>query len=224
VGNIFRYFRHQHKLLKIVVFIFIVADIFFGYSLWRFLKNKPVVTEEIESAISQETDNIFINDVSGVQTAIKTDPLSGNISQSEHYAIKSVSFLGSEIDMLGETKDTPLNITNVKGEVFVSKDGTKTKLLISWNTDKLAVSSVVYSRGDETLQDTLGEEGPGLYHTLVLNFEPSTRYSYYITAMDRWGNKAKSEKFVLLTPSKSQSILDIINNEFDKIFIWAIKK
>ena len=124
------------------------------------------------------------------------------------------------MDMSGDVKNMPLQITDVKGETLVSKDGKQTRLLFSWKTNKLATSSVSYAKNDGPDKTTLTEAGPGFSHALILNFEPSTRYTYSITASDSWGNTVSSEKFSAFTSTKSDNVIDLITAQFKQMFSW----
>lgn len=177
-------------------------------------------TSQVEISIPETKDNVFINDVSGVQVVGNQKNFPSSVSQSENYALREITFGGYEIDMSGEAKNIPLQITDVKGETMVSKDGKNTSLLFSWKTNKLATSEVTYAKNDGPIKNTLSEQGPGLSHALILNFEPATRYTYYITAKDHWGNTATSEKFSAYTSIKSDNVVDLIAQQFKQIFSW----
>jgi hypothetical protein len=177
-------------------------------------------TPQVEISVPESQDNVFINDVSGVQPASEQATLPSSVSQSEHYALREITFGGVEVDMSGEAKNIPLTISDVKGETMISKDGKNTNLLFSWKTNKLATSEVTYAKNDGPIKNTLSEQGPGLSHALILNFEPATRYTYFITAKDHWGNVATSEKFSAYTSIKSDNVVDLIAQQFKQIFSW----
>jgi hypothetical protein len=178
-------------------------------------------TKQVELSIPESAQNVFINDVSGVQPVGDQINFPSSVPQSENYAVREITFGGYEVDMSSEAKNIPLNISNIKSEKMVSKDGKSTSLLFSWKTNKLATSEVTYAKNDGLTKNTLSEQGPGLSHALILNFEPATRYTYSITAKDRWGNTTTSEKFSAYTSIKSNNIVDIMAQQFKQIFSWV---
>jgi hypothetical protein len=193
-----------------------------GYYIYKNLSgiSSKNTTTQVEMSIPESAQNVFINDVSGVQPIGDQGNFPNSVSQSEHYGVREITFGGYEVDMSGEAKNIPLKILNVKGETMVSKDGKNTSLLFSWKTNKLATSEVTYAKNDGPIKNTLSEQGPGLSHALILNFEPATRYTYFIVAKDRWGNTTTSEKFSAYTAVKSGNIVDLIASQFKQIFSW----
>jgi hypothetical protein len=208
----------------ILVLSFLVVGV--GYYVVRFVGNSDTKNsiQNVEISIPEEAGDVFVNDISGVQPIDEKTIIPQNISQSENYSIREITFGGYEIDMSGEAKNTPLVISDVKSETMVSKDGKQTRLLFSWKTSKLATSEVTYAKNDGPIKSTLSEQGPGLYHALILNFEPSTRYTYFITASDHWGNAATSDKFSAYTSTKSDNVVDMITEQFKQMFSWIKMK
>ena len=191
--------------------------------LWIILIKPKDTPKNVEIPALENSKESFVNDVSGVQEieqSAETEVPVG-FSQSENFMMKEVTFGGYEVDMSGEAKNTPLVISDVKGETVISKDGKQTKLLFTWKTSKLATSVVTYAKNDGPIKNTLEEKGPGLSHALVLNFEPSTRYTYSISATDRWGNVSDSDKFTTFTSTKSDNVIDVIIEQFKQMFSWA---
>ena len=215
-----RFFRLGAVIL--VLLLLLVLGAYFIYQ-----NNTPKTPEkiapELDVPVEENNKEVFINDQSGVQEAIQKTDFPDYISQSEHYASREITFGGYEVDMSGESKNSPLIISDVRGETVISKDGKSTKFLFSWKTNKAATSEVTYAKNDGPTKNTLSEPGPGLVHALILNFEPATRYVYYITAKDRWGNSATSDKFSAYTAIKSDNIIDLIAQQFKQIFSWVIK-
>lgn len=187
-----------------------------GYYAYKKMQKKPA--ENVEIPVPEKEKEVFVNDVIGVQEDKKI--FSDYIIHSENYALREITFGGYEVDMSGETKNSPLEISDIKGETVISKDGKSTKFLFSWKTNKLATSNVTYAKNDGPIKNTLTEPGPGFSHAIILNFEPSTRYTYYVEAEDRWGNKASSDKFSAFTSTKSDNIVDLIASQFKQIFSW----
>jgi hypothetical protein len=207
----------------LVILLLVVAGIFYWYIFLRSPSAVETAVQQAAVSVPESSKSTFVNDVSGVQTITseQTKPSVGE-SKSENYTIKEITFGGYEVDMSGEAKSTPLLISNVKGETVVSTDGKQTRLLFSWKTNKLATSTVTYARNDGPIKNTLNEPGPGFSHALILNFEPATRYTYSITAKDRWGNTASSDKFTTFTSTKSNNVVDLIIQQFRQMFSWLV--
>lgn len=213
-------FAKLFKVGGVVMILLILA----GGTAYYFLKIRKDAAQpapvETQLPIPEDKDNAFVNDVSGVQDVDPEPVIPASISQSENYAIREMTFGGYEIDTSGEVKNTPLTISDIKGETLVSKDGKQTKLLFSWKTNKLATSDVTYAKNDGPVKVTLSEAGPGFSHALILSFEPATRYTYSIMARDSWGNTVSSEKFSAFTSTKSDNVIDLITAQFKQMFSW----
>lgn len=207
--------------IVLVLLLLIGGSVYYGL---KFIKKPKAETpnRQKEISIPKNAENVFVNDVSGVQEAAEnsTEILS-SASQSENYMIREITFGGYEVDMSGEVKNTPLEILNAKGETAVSRDGKEVKLVFSWKTNKLAVSRFTYAKNDGPAKNTLSEQGPGLSHALIVKLEPSSRYTYFVTAKDRWGNAATSEKFSIFTSTKNDNVIDLISQQFRQIFSWT---
>ena len=208
----------------VLVLLLLLAGI--GYYVYITLKKTAIksTNSQVQISIPDSTADMFINDVSGVQEINNQKNIPSDVSQSEHYAFREITFGGYEVDMSGESKNVPLKVSDVRGETVLSKDGKSTRLLFSWKTNKLSTSEVTYAKNDGPIKNTLSEQGPGLSHALILNFEPATRYTYYITAKDHWGNTVTSEKFSAFTSIKNDNIIDLIAQQFKQIFGWVKMK
>ena len=56
---------------------------------------------------------------------------------------------------------------------------------------------------------------------VVTEFLPSTVYKFWVSCEDRSGNDVRTEDFVLFTPEKEKSIIDIILENFEGTFGWV---
>ena len=86
---------------------------------------------------------------------------------------------------------------------------------------------VIFTRGCKTKNEkelrTLPEEtGMLMKHVqVVTEFSPATAYRFYVRCKDRNENSAQSEDFVLFTPQREKSIVDIIMENFQGTFGWV---
>jgi hypothetical protein len=115
------------------------------------------------------------------------------------------------------------NVTN-ESTLYPTSDA-KIQTIVNWNTDELSTCQFFYR---QSLADTgdasslLPEITSDVSHVqVVLEFLPSTVYKFWIECRDQTGNKARSEDFVLFTPDKEKSILDIIMENFSGTFGWV---
>lgn len=102
---------------------------------------------------------------------------------------------------------------------------TKIQTLVSWVTDEPALCRLFYREG---LVATT--EGTGLakeidfttdHVQVVSEFLPATVYKFWVVCEDATGNSVRSEDFVLFTPQKEKSIIDIILENFEGTFGWV---
>lgn len=124
-------------------------------------------------------------------------------------------------------KDTsPPIISKVTNEstLYPTADA-KVQTIISWNTDEPAYCTMHYREGLNPSVEAINrdeEKEPRTNHVeVVVEFQPSTVYQFWMTCRDPSRNNAESEKFVLFTPNKEKSIIDIILENFEGAFGWV---
>jgi hypothetical protein len=214
------------RLLLVLLVIGSAVGIFFWQRNRNSAQNKP--QPDVATQIPADAGNTFANDVSGVSPAIDSSTAEGDLAakaflKSEQYQISEISFGGSSELLLSETASLPLQVNSVRSEMLSSKDGSQSNLLIRWKTNKMASSDVSYDSGGAPKK--LSEGGFGYSHALVLaDLEQSQRYTFVISAVDRWGNESHSENFSVYTGKKQASVIDLITAQFKDIFSWAVKK
>jgi hypothetical protein len=117
-------------------------------------------------------------------------------------------------------------ISKVSNEstLYPSADA-KVQTLVSWATDEPAFCQFFFREGLNPLIEPFGsgeEKEPRTNHVqVVIEFQPSTVYQFWVECRDRANNKTKSENFVLFTPNKEKSIIDIIMENFSGTFGWV---
>jgi hypothetical protein len=122
--------------------------------------------------------------------------------------------------------EEPPLITRVNNEstLFPGAE-TRIQTIVSWGTDEPSFCSMHYNEG------LAGAEGatmmpantePTIDHVrVVTEFRQATVYKFWVTCEDRTGNATRSEDFVLFTPEKEKSIIDIILENFEGTFGWV---
>jgi hypothetical protein len=133
----------------------------------------------------------------------------------------------------------PPTITNVKSDttVFPGKDA-QIQTIISWTTDKDSNSVLAYRPGvekdpllDEQLKNkelttiknwkVVKKDDLTKSHLFVLtDLNPASVYQFKVLSRDKHDNVSISANFSLLTPTKQQSVLDLIIKNFEETFGW----
>ncbi len=145
-------------------------------------------------------------------------------AKSQNYRIKQIRF-GGNILLADKNKDLPLEISDVNSETITSRENGEPEFLITWKTNKEAISEIVYAKNDGSDVKRINEEGYGFEHSVLLdNIDFSTIYVFRIKSKDRWGNSVATEYFSAYTGEKSASIFDLIANAIEDVFGWAMKK
>lgn len=216
--------RIKFILLIVAIILFLIAAyVIFQKFIRERIKGPEIPEKTVKVSIPDDKEYVFANDTSGIESA-ENDNSSGYAGESENYKIREISVGGGLVVLAAETETLPIEVYDVKTETLFSRDQKETKLLVSWKTNKPARSDVKYAKsgGDKK---TLKENSYGFSHALVLNdLEQSARYSFNVEAVDRGGNKAVSNEFVVFTGTKVESVFEMISSEIDAMFGWALKK
>jgi hypothetical protein len=151
-------------------------------------------------------------------------PLFGSANyQSENFRVGDIAIGGEAEFLLTEDTPEPLEISAIRGEAFVEKNKQEVKLVLSWKTNKLAKSQVVYSKGVGQAQKNADEEDYSLNHSLIIpGLDQASTYIYMITSQDRFGNSISSDSYAVYTGSRTVSLFDLIASAVGDIFGWAI--
>ena len=176
--------------------------------------------------------------VSGIVKGVNTNTddqaaeKAGILLASENFKASQVS-VGGTIAVASTEDNLPLEISNIKSESFITdKSGNaqgvsaeEVKMVISWTTNKLALSQIGYSKNNGQDPKTIKEDSFGFYHSVILaGIDPRTSYVFQVKGRDHWGNETDSDFFGIFTTSKPVSVFDLISKQINEIFGWAIKK
>ncbi|HEX7586355.1 MAG TPA: fibronectin type III domain-containing protein [Patescibacteria group bacterium] len=147
----------------------------------------------------------------------------GAMLASENFKIKEIKF-GGAIAMASAQENPNFEISDVRSEVMKTKGKEEDRLLISWKTNRLALSTIEYSAMSGNNPKKLNEDSYGFNHSILLaNLEPGTAYAYSIKGKDRWANEVSSDRYAAYTGSKIVSVFDLIVNAVKDVFGWAVK-
>lgn len=138
----------------------------------------------------------------------------GSIYESEQYSFTTIS------------NDSPPVVSNIQNKtIFTDETQNETQTIISWKSDRPAVSYIEYKQG--VIKDDPFEfmTEPETDHTtqhiqIIDGLKPNTVYQFQIISTDQEKKQATSEPFVILTPKKDVSVFDIIINNFEANFGW----
>ena len=170
-------------------------------------------------------ENSLVGEVEAAATINNTASNNGVTLASENYKIDDID-IGGGVMILANQDNAPLSIENIHSESFLTgKQGNEVNLVVSWSTNKEAMSEIDYSKNGGASPKTAREDSYGFSHSVVLSgLEPGASYVYQIKCTDRWGNQVSSDNFGIYTASQPVSVFDLISNAVGQIFGWAIKK
>ncbi len=123
----------------------------------------------------------------------------------------------------------PPLITKVKNEsTLFPGEEVKIQTIFAWETDEPSTCTVFYTQGLIKSADGEGdsflppETNPVTMHTqVIVGFASATVYKFWVVCEDPTGNESQSEDFVLITPVKEKSIIDLILENFEGTFGWV---
>lgn len=157
---------------------------------------------------------------------IETIPLFGDANyQSENFRVGDIAIGGEAEFLLVEDSPEPIAISAIRGEAFTEKNKQEVKLVLSWKTNKLAQSTISYSKGFDQAKKTVDEDEYSLNHSVIIpGLDQASTYVYVIASTDRFGNETTSDSYAIYTGAKTLSLFDLIAGAIGEVFGWAIKK
>jgi hypothetical protein len=181
------------------------------------INQTPMEIEKIETLDVAEQD--------GKVLGTQTDNIGRVLLASENYAIKEIKF-GGDVSLLASSYENfPLKLTDVRSQIVTTKGKDEFQLLVYWKTNKLAISSIAYSKMGADTPRKISEDDFGFSHSVIIpKLDPATAYTYVITAKDKWGNTITSDRYSAYTGAKNVSVFDLIVNAAEDTFGWAMKK
>ena len=149
------------------------------------------------------------------------------VTATNHTGDEAVSKPLSFVTMRDVVPPTISKVTN-ESTLFPSED-TKIQTILSWVTDEPSTCQVFYIQG---LVKSGGDGGDALppetgavtSHTqVIVGLAPAMVYKFWMRCDDPSHNGAQSEDYVLITPIKEKSIIDLILQNFQGTFGWVNK-
>lgn len=144
--------------------------------------------------------------------------------RSENFKVGEIVLLGEAQFLQMDEGIAPLSIDGIRGEAFTEKNKQEVKLVITWNTNKLATASVSYAKGIGQTPKIVETDDLAYDHSIILTgLDPASTYLYTIQATDRFGNVVTSEPYAVFTGARSVSLFDLIAGAIGEVFGWAVK-
>jgi hypothetical protein len=224
-----------------IVFFSVYSVKFYAAQKNNETKKIAMVNEAPKDLIINENENNIFSENSGGQVLgivqgenttadIEAEKKSGVVLASENFKAQNVS-MGTGIVLASAEENAPLEISNIKSESFITgkknnaNSQEEVKLVVSWKTNKLAMSELDFSKNNGQDPKVLKEQSFGFNHAVVLTqIDPRTSYVYQVKGQDHWGAESVSDFYGIFTASKPVSIFDLISDQINQIFGWAIKK
>ncbi|QQS61675.1 MAG: fibronectin type III domain-containing protein [Candidatus Moraniibacteriota bacterium] len=130
--------------------------------------------------------------------------------------------LSDEIEFTMQKDETSPTVERVSTDSALSQNG-KVQMIINWQTDEDASSSLIYKEGRAGEEKTVNvSSSPTKNHIIVLtSWKPGTLYSYKVIVKDLSGNETITKDYITLTPQTKESVVELIIKNFKEIFAWT---
>jgi hypothetical protein len=208
----------KKRLIFLVIIAVIALGAVFAFRVWQSIpKEAPTEAAPVEVSETEEVLTVL------PETPVYIAPESEAIYRSERFRVGEIAIGGEFALIVPENDPTPLEISSVRGEAFTEKETNNTKLLLSWRTNKPAVSEVAYGKGVGLAEAVVREEEYGLEHSIVIpGLSQATTYVYVIRGQDKWGNASESDPYAVYTGSREISLFELIAGAVGDVFGWTV--
>lgn len=213
--------RRKNRTMKIVIIALLLTGIMGGSFFLRqwYFSAEPEGPTQAAPIVVDLPDPVVVKEVSD-----ETFPSSAPY-QSERFRVGEIAISGEAALFVPETDTTPLEITSVRGEAFTEKGKNGAKLVITWETNKPALSEISYGKGIGQAEGIIREEGYGTNHSLIIpDLSQSSTYVYVLSSRDKWGNETESEPYAVYTGTREISLFELIAGAVGDVFGWAVNK
>jgi len=126
-------------------------------------------------------------------------------------------------------RDTvPPKISKVTNQsTLFPSDNVEVQTIITWQTDEPAYCQLFYIHGivksaTNPPSSQPIEQNPLTDHTqVIVGLTPSAVYKFWVQCHDAANNQSQSDDYVMITPDKEKSIIDLILQNFQGTFGWV---
>ena len=182
---------------------------------------EKLLADEKNSQTRIFNENSDRAEVAGEQTVQNSR---GAVLASANFRINNIN-VGGNVLVLSNDNSQSLQIENIESASFADSKKNETSLVVAWQTSKMALSELDYSKNGGQSPVALEEVAYGFNHSAVIvGLDPGAPYVFQIKTKDRWGNEVDSDFFGVYTASKPVSVFDLISGAVGEVFGWAIKK
>jgi hypothetical protein len=215
--------KSKKRWIIILLLIFLFGGI--GWFAYTRFSAPPAVVEENLPAPAPEAKPQTLQAAPPSLDNLSTEALFGTAQyESETYKVGDIAIGGEAELILLEDSPEPLEISGVRGESFTQKNNQGVKLVLTWSTNKLAKSTIQYSKVGQEKQDVTESDYSFSHSIIIPGLEQASTYIYVINAEDRFGNKFSSDSYAVSTGSKTVSLFDLIAGAVGDTFGWAVDK
>ena len=117
-----------------------------------------------------------------------------------------------------------INQVRANSTLYPGKEN-RIQTIIDWQTNEPSTSQIFWQEGIENGTVALKSAKDTILSTkhviVTTHFKPSTVYKFWVESEDVAGNKAKSKEFTILTPKRTETVLEMIMKNFEEIFGWT---
>ncbi|MFA7202034.1 MAG: fibronectin type III domain-containing protein [Candidatus Paceibacterota bacterium] len=130
----------------------------------------------------------------------------------------------SELNVKTSTDNTPPTVSNVKvSSAFIAGRTDRVQTIVSWQTDEPATSAFYFEEGSGSTSKKPANKQEDLELTknhvvIIMTLKPGTVYRFMVSSTDDANNTFSSPVRTIVTPQKSESIVDVIFKNFDDTF------
>ncbi len=195
-------------------------------SIFRSLERIVAATSDTSS--SNENTRSRKTDTATPSPEVLGDSDTGSIGMlsSEQYRMGQV-VLGGDVGVLSQSDQfITLAVSDIRGEALdEASNQSEGRVLITWRTNKAALSTLSYGKGFDGSVKVFEEDGYGFAHSVILSqLDLASTYLYKITVRDRSGNEVSSDSYAVYTGTKEISLFELIADALLDVFGWAVKK
>ncbi len=213
----------RKNIIILVVILLLLGGGGYAFFAWN---QKRGSIAEVPPSVAPTTKTNLLQGSTPEQTTSPEVALFGDANfQSENFRVGDISIGGEAEFLLSEDNPDPLEVSSIRGESFTEKNKQEVKLVVSWRTNKLAKSTIAYSKGVGQAKKSVAEEDYSLNHSIIIpGLDQASTYVYEIVSEDRYGSQVTSESHAVYTGSRSVSLFDLIANAVGEVFGWAVTK
>jgi hypothetical protein len=213
------------KTLRFCVEVFLVAFVvLLVVYVFEYVNQRSFLLDDqnIKPGKSYRMESNMTTVVLGEETEAEVEE---PVFESENYKIRQITFGGDTTIPLDRIENVPLEITSVRSELLTTRDEQEAKLIVSWKTNKPAISEIVFGKNIEQGGTSIKEDKYGYSHSAVLSaLDYSSAYTYLIKSKDKWSNELSSDQFAFYTGAPKISLVDLLLGAFRDVFSWAISE